>query len=404
MHGEKLPPFGAIQEALRKTTEHLALELHAPTAQAPDWTEFEWTIARAVAAMQGISVLLAKQLRWRGPARWREFLEEQRGLSIARDARISALLASLDSRLREFGVCCVGLKGAALRSQGIYQPGERPTSDVDLLARAEDLPRIEECLRTLDYVPAFAVDRHHVFESHGQEPAVAYGEHPANPLKIEVHTRIGEALPSRLVDITAGLRNDCPEPGLNPYRDTGALMQHLLMHAAGNMRTHALRQVQLHDIALLARKLNPDHWSSLLGHWWVLPPLALTERYYEGSVPAEALAVARERCHRLLRFSTARSTLFDVSWSNLRISAFPGITWSRSPLEALSFVRSRVMPSRHAFDELRICMKALPHLEQVPWYGRRHTSRIVRWLFTSPPRVQTMVSVRAAFESSDTEP
>jgi hypothetical protein len=33
------------------------------------------------------------------------------------------------------------------------------------------------------------------------------------------------------------------------------LMRHLLLHAAGNMRAHALRQIQLHDIALLAGKL-----------------------------------------------------------------------------------------------------------------------------------------------------
>lgn len=401
---EPLPPFHVIQSALRKTTEHLARELHAPTAEAPEWTEFEWNIARAVATMQGVSVLLAKRLRWRGPAGWQEFLDEQLRLALARDSRIAELLAAIDSVLRFGGARCVALKGAALRSLRLYQPGERPMADIDLLTRAEDLPRIQECLRTLEYAPCFEVQRHVVFETRGETVAFARGEHPDNPLKIEVHTRIAERLPTRIVDITANLWRESSQPGLNPYRDPGALMQHLLLHTAGNMRAHGLRQVQLHDIALLARNLHADHWGALLEHWWVLPPLALTERYYPGSVSAEVLAVARERCPRLLRIAAARSTLSEVSWSNLRIAAFPGITWSRSPFEALQFIRSRVVPDRRALEELQVGQVSLPLFRQVPWYDRPHASRIVRWLFTSPPRVQTMVSVRAALESRDTEP
>ena len=41
-------------------------------------------------------------------------------------------------------------------------------------------------------------------------------------------------------------------------------MRHLLLHAAGNMRAHALRLVQLHDIALLAPRLDAAAWERLL--------------------------------------------------------------------------------------------------------------------------------------------
>lgn len=49
-----LPPPKALQAALRETTERLANELAEPTDTAPDWSGFEWNIARAVAAMHGV--------------------------------------------------------------------------------------------------------------------------------------------------------------------------------------------------------------------------------------------------------------------------------------------------------------------------------------------------------------
>ena len=57
-----LPPYTVLRAALGRTTEFLAHELHAPRASAPDWNELEWNVARAVAAMQGITVLLANRL------------------------------------------------------------------------------------------------------------------------------------------------------------------------------------------------------------------------------------------------------------------------------------------------------------------------------------------------------
>jgi hypothetical protein len=85
--------------------------------------------------------------------------------------------------------------------------------------------------------------------------------------------------------------------------------------------------------------------------------------------------------------------LTDVSWSNLRIAAFPGIEWARSPLEALRFANSRILPGKAALGELESAVNLLPEMRTIPWYGQRHATRIVRWLFTRPPRVQTMRSV-----------
>ncbi len=104
----------------------------------------------------------------------------------------------------------------------------------------------------IGYVEAFTTHRHRVYEPRDKRAPRGFGEHVDNPLKIEVHTVVAEALPVRKVDITARLWPGRSEAGLNAYPDLAALLLHLLLHAAGNMRAHALRQIQLHDIAAVA--------------------------------------------------------------------------------------------------------------------------------------------------------
>jgi hypothetical protein len=65
----------------------------------------------------------------------------------------------------------------------------------------------------------------------------------------------------------------------------------------------------------------------------------------------------------------------------------------------LRFIYSRLLPSRAALEGLELVLQVQPQLGRVPWYGRSQGERIARWLFSRPPRVQTMVSVLAALES-----
>src|SRR4051794_4607530 len=85
-----LPPLPVLQAALRRITERLAYELAEPTLDAPDWSHFEWQLARAVAALHGASPLLATNLKWAGPPAWRSFLESQREHVANRHRRIAA--------------------------------------------------------------------------------------------------------------------------------------------------------------------------------------------------------------------------------------------------------------------------------------------------------------------------
>src|ERR1700678_3404620 len=123
-----LPPR-KLQAALIEVTERLARELATPASVAPDWPDFNWSIATAVAAMHGVSSLLSRSLRWRGPEGWMHFLEEQRAHVTQRHARIEKLLSQIDRRAREDGVAMMPLKGSALHALGLYIGGERPMVD-----------------------------------------------------------------------------------------------------------------------------------------------------------------------------------------------------------------------------------------------------------------------------------
>jgi hypothetical protein len=396
------PPYREVAVTLRTTTERLARELASPTDDPPEWSSFEWDVARAAAAMQGISALLANRLRWHGPPRWEEFLREQVRQSLLRDIRIGELLAQIAAGARRESVGVLALKGAALRALDIYPRGARPMGDIDLYAPAETFPAVARVLASLGYGEGFRTARHVVYRCGPPvtAPHVA-GEHIDNPLKIELHGLVAEPLPVNTVDITARLTSSPLQPGLHGYASRAALMAHLLLHAAGNMRAHALRLIQLHDIARLSALFNAEDWCELVHRknemlWWAYPPLFLATKYCDVRVSHDVLEFLERVCPPVLARSARRWSLTDVSWSNLRISAFPGIAWSRSAGEAVRFARSRLLPSRVALDELAIATREQPQQAAVPWYTRSHSARIVRWAFGRPPRVQTMTSVLAA--------
>jgi hypothetical protein len=400
-----LPPLMTIAAALRKTTEFLACELVAPTAHPPEWTDFEWRIGRAAAAMHGISSLLCAGLRWAGPESWRQFLGEQREHSVGRHLRIVRLLDAIDSEARRRGIALVALKGAALYARNIYAAGERPMGDIDLLVRPDAAQATARLLESCGYSLNYTHRREQAFGPAGSTipPADRLGEHVDNPITVEVHTRIAEPLPVLGTDITPLIFPGSAHAGVNEYPSAASLMMHLLLHAAGNMRARALRLIQLHDVALLAAHFGRDDWEELFtarpddrGPWWAFAPIMLTARYYPGVIAPSVLAQLRTHCPTLLRKHTHRQGLVGVSWSNILIEAFPGVEWSRTPGEALRFMRSRIWPSRDALRELNEGASQIPNVSAVPWYGKSHGKRILRWIFTRPPRVQTLLAVRAA--------
>jgi hypothetical protein len=289
----------------------LARELAHPGRTAPAWTELEWRMAEAASALHGVSPLLHGILQWQGPARWHRFLANQHDHTLARHRRINGLLRNIDASARREGVAVIALKGAALHELGVYRTGERPMADVDLLVRESDLAAATRVLEQVDYEPGDSNWKHVVFVPRDASVVGRFGEHAANPLKIDLHVRIREFLPVE-VDITERVLSACPERGLNGYPTHAGLLSHLLLHAAGNMRNRCLRMIQVHDIARVAARLDADDWAAVIrtpSPWWALPPLQLASRYYPLAVPPGVLAGLARDCPRRLRRACRRQAL-----------------------------------------------------------------------------------------------
>jgi hypothetical protein len=396
-----LPRPDTVQAALRKTTEALANELAHPTGVTPDWSEFEWRAARAAAAIHGVAPLLASALRWHGPPGWQTFLAQQRAHTVSRHRRIEALAKLIDNRARDAGLAVVALKGAALHASGLYEAGERPMADLDLLVREPDLTAAVRLLEALEFRETLSIWKNRVFAPNDSPVSGGLGEHADNGIKIELHWRIGEKLPLAVTDISELVFPSRPHPGLNAYPSSAALLSHLLLHAAGSMAARDLRLLHLHDLALLSARMSAEDWKEILrqgadggGPWWALPPLRLAARYYPSAIPAGVLAALARGCPSALSRISARQSLTDVSLSSVWVQAFPGVEWSQSLVELLKYVAGRVRPGAEALTIRKEGVKTEAWATQSRWDRLSQTARVMRWVTSRPTRAATMYVVR----------
>jgi hypothetical protein len=351
--------------------------------------------------------LLSRALRWQGPAGWTGFLEEQRAHTAKRHVRIDDLLLRLDVRAREAGVAAVALKGVALHAFGVYQAGDRPMADVDLLVRPADVHRTARILESLGYAESYETWKERVFTRvDEQEPAVL-GEHSNNSVKIELHDRICERLPLRITDVSEHVFPPQPQPGLNAYPSKASLMIHLLLHAAGSMAFQSLRLLQLHDLARLSPQLTEEDWDAVLEAgergdrpWWAFPPLNLTSLYFPSKIPVRVLTALADGCPYLLKTASRHRTLSDFSFSHLWVDAFPGMEWSQSLREVVGYVASRVRPSAKHIAFRAHLAKSEAWVSQNQWPQLSQYRRILRWITSRPTRPVTMHAVRAALAQS----
>jgi putative nucleotidyltransferase-like protein len=366
-------------------------------------------MARAVAALHGISPLLSRSLQWQGPGVWTRFLEEQRAHTLTRHLRIQALLMSVDTQARAAGVAVTALKGAALHELGLYAAGERPMADVDLLVRPADVERSSALLASLGFRQSGETWKERIFTPIDEQAPAAFGEHSNNSLKIELHERICERLPWCLTDASEFIFPSVPRAGLNAYSSNGSLMRHLLLHAAGSMAFQCLRILQLHDIALLSTRMSVADWEEITSAssrsagsrgarmWWAFPPLELVSRYYPSRVPSRILEALREDCSYFLRVLAARKSLVDVSYSYLWVNAFPGIEWSQSISEFLAYAANRVRPNDRHMAQRKYVAATQAWAQQGNWSRMSQGRRIVRWLASRQTRPTIMHAISAAF-------
>jgi Uncharacterised nucleotidyltransferase len=393
-----------LQQALRNATEALTNELCHPGTRVPRWSQEEWALARAVAAIHGISPLLAGTSRWRGPPAWTRFLAGQRTHTESRYLRIRQTLDLLDARARASGIAVLPLKGAALHALGIYSAGERPMADIDLLVPEAQATRCCELLAGMNFRETYRTWKHRVLSLPDDPAVAALGESAGNAFNIEVHCHIAEALPKVRVDITAIVFPDALQPGLNAYPSKGALLLHMLLHTAGTLVFRAVRLLQLHDIARLMASMGSAELEQLPqlaartpapSLWWAFPPLALVNRYY-ACVPAELLQRVAADCHWTLKSVYRRKSVAEVSLSHLWISAFPGLEWARTPQAMLDYALGRLAPDQETRRLRKVKALTQPLASGGRWSQLSQRERMLRWILSRQARNETLQPVRAA--------
>jgi hypothetical protein len=404
---QTLPPPPILHAKLRKITETFARELAGAAPLAPQWTDFEWTLARAVAAMHGVSPVLSRVLRWDGPEDWRQFIEAQRAHTLQRHARIAELLQLLDRQTRGAGIAALALKGAALHAMGLYIPGDRPMADIDLLVRPADAPRTVRLLESLNFRQSGQSWKETVFTPVEDHRHGELGENSGNDVKIELHERICERLPWRITDASDLIFPQCPCPGLNAYPSKASLMIHLLLHAAGSMANRMLRLLHLHDLARLSSLMSDGDWDEVLAHgsrgrrlWWAYPPLLLLSGYCPSMIPGRVLATLAGDCPYLLKRMARQRTLHDYSCSYLWVEALPGIEWAQSVAEILEYTASRLRPGANHAALRRNYAGTIYSADRGSWARLSQGRRLLRWIASRQARPVTMHSVHAALSQA----
>ncbi|KAB7769410.1 nucleotidyltransferase family protein [Xanthomonas maliensis] len=397
------PSLRTLKRGLQTATECLVNELARPSASAPNWDPLQWQLAAATAAAHGVSPLLHRTSLWQD-RQWSDFLQTQRGHVEDRHRRIAVLLTAIDAAARRTGIALTGLKGTALHRLGVYLPGDRPMADLDLLVEPQDAEATAALLCELGYVASFTQWKHQTFTPQHAVVVDGLGEHRDAPINIELHTRIRERLPVETIDITARILPEHPQPGLNPYPSIGALMCHLLLHAAGGICHRTIRLMHLHDLALLSTRMGRRDWEVLWedtaapNAWWALPPLLLLQRYYRAAVPAEVIARLRADCPPWLRLLAARHSLTSASCSRLWLSALPGLGWSRTLADAKRYVGNRLVPNAESRQERADMLRTQRWLQDQPWVRQSQSRRLMTRLTRPVPRTDMLYVVRAALD------
>jgi len=394
-----LPARDQLERALGSVSRRLTAELQSPSDRPPAWQDHEWRVAMAVAVMQGTSPLLAHRLRWSGPGDWQAFLAEQKEHGIRRERRIRLLLERIDIAAREAGVPLVALKGSALLATGIYAAGERPQSDIDLLCREQDVAAADRAITALGYEAKGATWKHRVYDTAGGHVEVRFGEHEANPLKIELHTRIAERLPYSEVEVDVFPAD--AKPGLNPYPRPAVLLSHLLLHAAGNLAGRGGRLIHIHDIARLCRQLPPSELAHVAAEtqacWWKGPVLRLAERCFPGSVPDVLLSRTAAACPRHLRHWTDSRSFDELSLADPRHGTLLALAWAPDLREAARYVGEFLAPSESRLEGQTSLIRKDPWTQRSEWQWQPRWRRMLHRLLRRPLRAPTLYSLHSAF-------
>lgn len=364
-------------------------------AHATNWGKEQWEAARWAIQVHGIAPLLYQHLSRNAtldqlPPHLQTYLADQYRLNRQRVTAMMAELSIVLHAAKQAGIDIAPLKGGLLVSYYYDDPALRPMSDLDLLVRREDQPRLARVLLELGYQMTQNTPRHqsYALAQPGQRIIYTQGEHPDNPHGLDLHTKVQEQIWCVRYEMTQEVWAGCQSAlfGGAPALLIAPLdlLQHLLIHATGDLMVGRARLIQLYDIALVGSWLNLSEWGLLVAagqrrreERLLYAPLLLAERYLGRVAPSDALARLESGTPTSLRAFLHRVDLYYLSFCNPRtMSLADKLSLYRPGWEQLRALRCRLVPTPH---EIRELYPRLARLPLAPIAYLIHSLRILIW-------------------------
>jgi hypothetical protein len=370
------------------------------------WSALESCVGLKVASILGLLPMLhlraqRGELNLDAPAiaGWRGILAEQYALTMQRNQRLLGFTASILQMAAAQSIPMMPLKGMDVLTQLYDDMGLRSTSDIDVLVQPAALAAATQVIEQAGFECVARTKRHAIFVLPNSRVVSKFGEHPDNPIKVELHTAVKNAMPMESCELTPLLWQDAQtevRPGMPPatYPARAHLMVYEMLHAANHAMVRSLRFSSLYDMKLLADGLSESEWAALgrvltssEQFWWAFVPLRLVVRYFgAASVPTEIVALARRASTPVLRRLGESQGISQFSVCDLRPSAVRHrLAFARNATEAVRYLRSQMLPTRDELHEW--------HVERKQWSAsmtpaNSYLHRIRRWLDPNVSRIE----------------
>jgi hypothetical protein len=288
--------------------------LDLPNAVADLSQRVDWPTVTGLARHHRLTGLLATALHNQGDPQEpvatiaAQLLDEQQRLRARYTTEILPQLDEACTALLSAEIVPTLLKGAALIATGIYDAGERPMADLDVLVDRAEVERASIVLRELGYRSLTTkATRAWAREHHYQDPA---WRHAAHPLPIEIHWGLQVPGHRLAFDVASLQRSTLRLPSGTRVRCLAAEEQvtHLSLHFWHD-RLHGLPGAlgQLWDVRRVSPSFGDSQWAVIAerarnrGHAHALAAvLACSTLLLGGEPPRQYPDVARfvadERC------------------------------------------------------------------------------------------------------------
>ena len=396
-------PVRQVQPIAHRVAETLTHIAAGQRISLQGWTALESCVGLKVAGILGLLPVLhvrAQQseldLDVRALASWREVLAEQYAFTQQRNQRLLQHTARILDLANNANVTLMPLKGMDVLTQIYADIGVRSTSDIDLLVQPEQLEQATQVIEQAGFECGARVKRHAIFALPNSRVVSQFGDHPDNPIKVELHTSIRNSMPLESCDLTQTVwqgaqRETRPTMPVAIYPSRTALMLYEMLHAANHAMTRSLRFTSLYDMMLLAERLRREEWQTLTQvlttsqqFWWAYVPLRLVTRYFGATrLPPEVLALSRKIATPPLRKLGDSNGLSQFSVCDLHPRH--RLAFARNLGETARYLRSQMLPTRNELSEWNI--------ERTQWsasmtQAHSYLHRIQRWLDPNVSRIE----------------